>query len=298
MTSEYGILVGVTSPGDNTAAMTWAGEASERTGLPVTLVHVLNPVVPPPPPSILMANESIRAAGRHVLKDAVSQYAALTGRESQAVLEEGHAASILIRLSKDADLLVLGHRHFTSVRRIVTWSTATSVAAHAHCPVVAVPGPEAGEDAAAGASRLEGEAAEQSWVTVGVHGDGTPEAAVRAGFEAASTYGRPLRLVHSWRLDPVYDDMIVSRVGAEWRATVTEAIEAAAQPLTDKYPDVDVEVRVEHHWAPDTLADLATSSSLLVVGRHGHHPMMPERLGAVARTALHRAPCPVMVVPV
>ena len=57
-------------------------------------------------------------------------------------------------------------------------------------------------------------------------------------------------------------------------------------------------MRVEHQWPPDALADLAASSALLVVGRHGHHPLMPPRLGSVARTALHRAPCPVMVVPV
>ena len=61
MTTRYGILVGVTAPEDNTAALTWAAGASAATGTPVTLVHVLNPVVPPPP-SVLVDTVPLREA--------------------------------------------------------------------------------------------------------------------------------------------------------------------------------------------------------------------------------------------
>jgi nucleotide-binding universal stress UspA family protein len=289
MTTEHGILVGVSGPEESTAAMQWASRHSALTGRPVTLVHVLNPVVPPPPPSILMASGSLREAGRQLLKDAVAEYGAIGG-ECGSVLREGHAASVLTQMSADADAVVLGHRQLSSVRRIITWSTSTATAAHARCPVVAVPTPGPTESTAP----EDGTA----WVTVGVHEDGAPEAVLRAGFETAAAYGHRLRLVHAWRLDPVYDDMVVARVGDDWRETVAKEIRDAAEPLTAKYPEVAVEVRVEHQWAPDALADLAESSALLVVGRHGHRPLLPDRIGSVARTALHRATCPVMVVPV
>lgn len=293
MTTEHGILVGVSSPDENPAAMRWAARHSALTGTPVTLVHVLNSVVPPPPPSILMASESLLDAGRHLLKDAVAQYEAIGG-ECDSVLREGHAASVLTQLSADADVVVLGHRHLSSARRIITWSTSTATAAHARCPVVAVPTPEQAPEQDPDATSSE----QIRWVTVGVHEQGTPSSVLRAGFEAASTYGYRLRLVHAWRLDPVYDDMIVARVGDDWRENMAEQIRLAAEPLSEKYPEVGVEVRVEHQWAPDALADLAASSALLVVGRHSHRPLFPDRIGSVARTALHRATCPVMVVPV
>jgi nucleotide-binding universal stress UspA family protein len=289
MSTKHGILVGVSGPEENLAAMRWAAQHSALTGTPVTLVHVLNPVVPPPPPSILMASESLHEAGRHLLKDAVAEYESIGG-ECDSLLREGHGASVLTQLSADADLVVLGHRHFSTVRRIITWSTSTATAAHARCPVVAVP--------TTGPAETTGPEGGIAWVTVGVHEDGAPEAVLRAGFEAAAAYGHRLRLVHAWRLDPVYDDMIVARTGDDWRKKVTEEIRTAVEPLTAKYPEVAVEVRVEHQWAPDALADLAETSALLVVGRHSHRPLLPDRIGSVARTALHRATCPVMVVPV
>ena len=290
MTTRHGILVGVSGPEENTAALRWAAEASAATGAAVTLVHVLNPVVPPPPPSILMTTEPLRDAGKHLLRDAVAEYEAIADGTCSSVLEEGHAASILAQLSSEADLVVLGHRHLSSVRRLITWSTTTPVAAHARCPVVAVPTPGPSEAGLADDGI--------TWVTVGVHETGTPQTVLEAAFHAAATYGHRLRLVHAWRMDPVYDDMIVARIGEDWRERVAEEIREATEPLTAKYPDVAVEVRVEHQWAADALADLAASSALLVVGRHGHHPPLPDRLGSVARTVLHRAPCPVMVVPV
>lgn len=290
MTTKHGILVGVSGPEENRAAMQWAARHSALTGAPVTLVHVLNPVVPPPPPSILiMASESLQEAGRHLLKDAVAEYESIGG-ECQFLLREGHAASVLTQLSAEADLVVLGHRHYSTVRRIITWSTSTATAAHAHCPVVAVPTTTGSQPA--------GSEDGISWVTVGVHEDGAPESVLRAGFEAAAAHGHRLRLVHAWRLDPVYDDMIVARTGDDWRKRVAEEIRTATEPLTAKYPEVAVEVRVEHQWPPDALADLAETSALLVVGRHSHRPLLPDRIGSVARTALHRATCPVMVVPV
>jgi nucleotide-binding universal stress UspA family protein len=61
---------------------------------------------------------------------------------------------------------------------------------------------------------------------------------------------------------------------------------------------VHLVVRAVHEWPTDALADLASTSRLLVVGRHHQHPLVPKRLGSVARAAIRTASCPVMVVPV
>jgi nucleotide-binding universal stress UspA family protein len=57
-----------------------------------------------------------------------------------------------------------------------------------------------------------------------------------------------------------------------------------------------VDVQVLHQWPAEALDQLAETSSLLVVGRH--ETTMPwPRIGSIARAAITRSACPVMVVP-
>jgi nucleotide-binding universal stress UspA family protein len=107
-----------------------------------------------------------------------------------------------------------------------------------------------------------------------------------------------VRLVHGWRLDTVYDDIISARIDPEWRARTEHAMREVAMSLLDRHPGLQIEVHAVHEWPADALADLAHTSRLLVVGRQEHHKPMPERLGSVARTAIRTSSCPVMVVPV
>src|SRR5689334_2693496 len=69
---HHGILVGVTGRGENTAALTWAAAEAARRACPITLVHAVTPVLPPPPPSVLMTPGPLLDVGRTVL-DEVSE---------------------------------------------------------------------------------------------------------------------------------------------------------------------------------------------------------------------------------
>jgi nucleotide-binding universal stress UspA family protein len=53
-------------------------------------------------------------------------------------VKEGNAAKLLIDLSKDADLLVVGTRGFGGFVGLLMGSVSQHVAAHASCPVVVV----------------------------------------------------------------------------------------------------------------------------------------------------------------
>jgi len=288
--TRHGILVGVTAPGENTSALRWAAEEGAATHEGVTLVHTVDPIVIPPPPSVVVASEPVLAFAREALHDVVEEYTALTdGAPPRSALHTGHPAMVLTDLSENADLVVLAHRSLNAFRRIITWSTTMAVAAHAQCPVVAVPTDWPRE----GVSQDD-----PGWVTVGIHERGAPEPVLRAGFEAAASHGRRLRLVHAWRSDPQYDEIILRRIGTDWRQRTEEELLSAAETLTAKYPDVEVEATAVHQLPADALARLASTSALLVVGRHGQHASLPTRIGSVARTALHTGRCPVMVVPV
>lgn len=289
-TTEHGILVGVTGRGENTAALVWAAAEARRRSCAITLVHAVTPVLPPPPPSVLLTSGPLLDVGKLVLEEVSEELVALAGPDVpvRSLVEHQHAGWLLTELSADAELVVVAHRRRRGLGRIATRSTEVSAAAHAHCPVVAVPSDWSGDPTAAG----------QAWVTVGVHEAGGPEEALEAGFALADERGAPLRLVHAWRSDPVYEDIIMRRVDPGWADRARDEVQRFARPVADRYPGVEVDVLVEHQWPADALVDLAPTSAVLVVGRHGTPLPLPPRLGSVARTVLTKAPCPVVVVPV
>jgi nucleotide-binding universal stress UspA family protein len=287
--TTHRILVGVTGAGENTPALRWAARDAAATGRGVTLVHVVRQVMPPPPPSVLLTSEPLLEAGRQVLRRVVAEYRDLTDEDCESVAEVGHPGRVLSELSQDADFVVLAHRRLSPLRRVLTWSTTVSAAAHAHCPVVSVPSTwsaEAGEDEAA-----------REWVTVGIHENGTPVPVLEAAFEAAAARGLRLRALHAFRMPTQYDE-IMRRSAPWWELWAQEQLRTEVQPVADKYPDVEVDLVVSHEWPADALSRRATTSQLVVVGRHGQHPSLPQRIGSVARTALTITGCPVMVVPV
>lgn len=288
-TTKYGIVVGVTGAEENTAALRWAVEEAKRRDVRVTLAHAVSALFPPPSPSILLQPESLTEVGRQSLSGAAGEFLDMSERRLAfgEVLDHGHADSVLADLSKDADLVVTAHRDRHGLKRIRTHSTSISVAAHAHCPVVSVP-----EGWTADA------APDARWVTVGVHEFGGPEQVLAEGFAEADRRGAPLRVVHAWRLDPAYDDIITRRVDPEWHDRLQAELQTAVAPFVERYPDVEVDTVVWHQWPADAVADLAGSSSLVVVGRHGERHLLPHRVGSIARAAITTSSCPVLVVPV
>ena len=286
--TRHGILVGVTGSGQDTAALRWAAERAATDGSKVTIVHAYGHVLPPPPPSVILATEPVAEAGSSLLAGCLETYLHLAPEgtdKPETLLEDGRPVRVLTELSREADLVVLSHRDRS--HRIHTGSTTTNVATHAHCPVVAVPHEWS--------SVLRPDA---TWVTVGVHEQGLPTRVLEVAAEEAALLGAPLRLVHGWHLDTVYDDIVSSRIDPEWQPRTEEALRAAAEPVAAEHPGLQVEAQALHEWPADALAELAATSRLLVVGRHAHHEHLPHRLGSVARTAIRTSACPVVVVPV
>lgn len=52
--TEGAVVVGVTGPGRETAALRFAADLATREGTEVVLVHAYGTALPPPPPSVLM----------------------------------------------------------------------------------------------------------------------------------------------------------------------------------------------------------------------------------------------------
>ena len=284
-TTRGGVVVGVTGPGRETAALKFAAECAARERAEVVLVHAYGTALPPPPPSVLMTYAEAADVADWVVKGVEEEFAELADGtvEFRSAAVVGMPAHTLVELSRGARLVVVQHRDAHWLGRLFVGSTVNGAAAHSECPVISVPaGWEPGRPRR---------------VVVGVHEGGSPREAVTAGLEWAAATGASLQVVHAWRLDPAYDDIITSRVAGDWQEERARALESAISDLRAAHPSVPVGVEVHHQWAAQALVDESETASMLVLGRHaGHWPGAPH-LGSVARTVLREARSPVMIVP-
>lgn len=281
------VVVGVTGRGRETSALRFAADHARQEGARVVLVHVGRVSLPTVPGMVITPAEAIDVAER-IVHDVAEELEELVGGPvaHDTVALTGVPAQVLTELSRDARLVVVQHRTSTTLERLFVGSTSNGAAARSHCPLVSVP---------AGWEPPPGGTAE---VVVGVHEAGVPRQVLEAAFTWAARTGAPLRVVHAWRLDAAYDDIITHRVDAEWREKQKRLLAAAVADHRDAWPTVPVEVEVRHQWPADVLVDDSRNASLVVIGRRGARGWIPEHLGSLARSVLRSSLCPVMVVPV
>ena len=269
------------------AALEHAARVAVREGCGLHLLHVLHHVAQGPE-MVLVDIVDLEHAARTVLAAAEERARDLLPEELPVTtqLVWGGPVSSIVTASQDARMVVLQRRPLSRVLRVVTRSTSSGVAAHAHVPVVSVP--------ARWTSPVTGD--EVPTVTVGVDVPDRAENVLRAAAQEARARGAKLRVLHTWAFPGAYDDIIVSRIEHEqWTERARRDIHAALAALGDDAAGLDVEVEARHAYPGDALINAARTSDLLVIGRHD--PLVPvgSHLGPVARAVLREAVCPVLL---
>jgi nucleotide-binding universal stress UspA family protein len=149
-------------------------------------------------------------------------------------------------------------------------------------------------------------------IVVGVDGSAQSERALRLGLEEARLRGVPLEVVHVWEAPPLGAISAGYAPGlgpmpvdmADYSETL-EAVEEAAQTVPDRMVEalsaeaegVDVRIRAVQGSPADVLADISRDADLVCVGTQGHGRVAELVMGSVTRDLIHRAHCPVLVVP-
>jgi nucleotide-binding universal stress UspA family protein len=288
MSFEGSVVVGVDASDQADEAIEWAaGQAAARgVGLRVVTVYRwarLPGTVPvydaTPDPDLLGS----RKLADQLMADAVDKAGHLQPSvdvSGEAI--EGELISTLVDASRGAAMLVLGSRRLGPGGSYFFGSVGTALAARAHCPIVVVRGP----------GGLPGE---NPSVVVGVHADHRADDALRFAFDHASRNHRPLRAVLCWHHDPlaVMDWRSEPSAPAKAQAWLSEALAG----WREKYPDVEVHPAVTRNHPVVGLVEQSRAQDLLVVGRHGDHPLAGALLGSVSQGVLHHASCPVAIVP-
>jgi nucleotide-binding universal stress UspA family protein len=192
----------------------------------------------------------------------------------------GDPADVLVELSAQAHLLVLGSRGRGRMRSALLGSVSGAVAARAECPVVIC--------------RPTDEPFAKTALIVGADGSEESLPVIEFAFRQASLRDMPLNVVHCYaepstrrwrRAQPVDKEGL--------RLLLAESVAGMA----DKFPDVHVWLRLDNDTVAEALNRGQRPWEMVVVGRHPAPPTAHRGPVSTAAAVLERSDSPVAVVP-
>jgi len=269
------------------AALEYAAAESARLACGLHLVQFVR-VVPQDPDGVLVDVADVGRVGRHSLEAALGRARALIGDEATLTgeLVLGGVVPALVRAARDARLVVLQHRSLTGMRRVVTRSLTSGVAAHAPVPVVSVP-----ELWSAHRDRDM-----SPIVTVGLDGAPRAEEVLHAAAGAARARGATLLVLHALTFANAHRDLVMTRLDDEpWTSRAPAEIQAVLDRLGDAVTGVPVRIVTRRMKPADALIQASQRCQLVVIGRPDPTTPVGSHLGPVARAVLAEAACPVLL---
>ncbi len=286
--TKYGILTGVDGSAVSRTAVTWTAREAAMRDEPVTLVHVIPPVMVSWPIAAEQAAiakwqednaREVLLQARNDLTAALDQSRPLEVRTEVLYSNVVHA---LVDASKDARMVVVGSHGRGALGRFLLGSVSSGVVHHAHCPVAIIHADDA--------SPVDADAP----VLVGIDGSPASEAATALAFEEAAARGVPLVALHAWS-----DVGVFPILGMDWRTYQGEGEEVLGERLAgwqEQYPDVRVERRLVCDTPARWLLEESRRAQLVVVGSHGRGGFGGMLLGSVSSAVAESAKIPVIVV--
>jgi nucleotide-binding universal stress UspA family protein len=284
------LIVGTDGSNGALKAVDWAADEADRRGVPLRVVHASRWArydgLRPSLESTELPERSISA--EHMGASAVERARILRPRLAvSADVRADDPVTALIEASRRASAVVVGSRGLGAVTGTVLGSVSIQVAARAECPVVVV--------------RHQASPRIERWVVLALGKEGTSTAAVDYAFAEAALRGCGIEAVHAWMCP--HRETATQHAGQFDEARLARQRQAehwlkeALAPATAAYPEVRVRgIPVESRPHP-VLVEAARNAELLVVGARRRGGTVGMQLGPVNHAVVHRAACPVVVVP-
>lgn len=258
-------LAVVTAAGiDQVQAVTWAGAAGVYAAPTADLVQHVQTVADAAAESVTQVRPGL----------SVTAHAA-----------HGDPREVLVDLSRDAHLVVMGSRGRGVLRSRLLGSVSTTVIRHAQSPVVVC--------------RPDSPGIVRKGVLVGADGAAEGQAVLEFAFQYASMRGLTLTVLHSFHdvIAAVNGPQLVSTTEAfleEERLLLAESVAG----FSEKFPEVSVDLRLARGFAHECLAAHSEHWHLIVVGRHPTDSVSRMVSSTVATAVVERAHTTVAMVPV
>jgi len=248
------VVVGVTGSSAGLAAVRSAAREAVSRGRPLRIVHAFRWAAG------VDYDQARRTASRVVDEATATAQRSTPGVRVTGQIVDGPAEQVLIRLSRSADLLVLGDDDLATTPWLPPNSVLVQTVARAWCPVMVARGPR------------------------------PPAGPVLAAVDGSSSTLMVLRHAAA--------EGARRRVPVEVLYVVRETDDAARRLLADAVAAVPALVRsnarILHGVPGPALVRASGRGRMIVLGPRGSHES--GLLGSVARELLHRAACPTVFV--
>ncbi|MBU8811367.1 universal stress protein [Mycolicibacterium goodii] len=282
----YGMVVAVDGSAESDAAVRWAAREASLRKMPVTLMHVVEPIVVnwPIPPVQGSITEWQETNARNVIEHARDMIA-VADADPDGIRHEIRYAGIvaeLVDVSKSATMMVVGSRGLGALGGALLGSVSSGIVHHAHCPVAVIHGNQVRPPDP------------RSPVLIGIDGSPSSEDATAFAFDEASRRRVDLIALHAWS-----DVGVFSALGMDWHEYEDQGRELLGERLAgwrERYPDVRVTRQIVCDQPARWLIDGSRHAQLVVVGSHGRGGFAGMRLGSVGSKVARAAYAPVVVV--
>jgi nucleotide-binding universal stress UspA family protein len=301
MKRDAEILVGVDGSAASMHALDWAAAEARTRRRPLHVVcsYTL--------PSFTAASldggyaalddTAIQQGARAVLAEARQR----AGGDVEVVttVATGDAAAVLVEMSRDASLAVVGTRGKGGFADRLLGTVSSTLPAHAYCPTVVVPLRDQRRGGVVPTDESTPVVRPVRRMVVGV--DGSPQAdlalrhaiaeSVAWGAELTAVAGVPVGSgsgVMAWLPATIDQTQIL--------ADVTEGLNVVVDRALADHPGVTVRRVVLDGTGAELLTEFSSATDLIVVGSRGRGGFTGLLLGSTSQAVLHHAACPVMVV--
>ncbi|GIG22684.1 universal stress protein [Cellulomonas chitinilytica] len=294
------VLVGLDGSAASLHALDWATAAAQahRLGLLLVCSYAL--------PSFTAASldggyaalddTAIQEGAKAVLAEATARISD-SGVPVTAKVMTGDAAGVLVELSRDVRMAVVGTRGRGGFADRLLGTVSSALPAHAYCPTVVVPLREHGhalpDDAALPPVRPVRR------IVVGVDGSPRAEQALRYAIAEAEVWGAEVTAVAgvpigsmtgvlAWLPDAVDHEQVLRDMAEGLNVVVDRALVG--------HPDVVVKRHALDGSGAELLTEFSVATDLIVVGSRGRGGFAGLLLGSTSQAVLHHSECPVVVV--